>query len=135
MPHHGYKQLHWGGTEKILGVDDDDEMLVTSGEGMRSAKGHQVTVMTDPVEALKLFSANAEYFDLVITDQTMPELTGQELLEQIKKIRPDIPTILCTGFSSKIDVQASRKVGIRAFLLKPTDFKELPAVIRSVLDK
>jgi len=123
-----------GGTEKILYVDDD-EMLVTIRESMLSAKGYQVTVMTDPVEALKMFSANAEYFDLVITDQTMPELIGNELLEQIRKIRPDIPTILCTGFSSKIDAQESKKVGVSAFLQKPTDFKELLAVIRSLLDK
>ncbi len=123
-----------GGTEKILYVDDD-EMLATLQETMLTAMGYQVIVMTNSVEALKLFSANADHFDLVITDQTMPELTGKELLAQIKKIRPDIPIILCTGYSSKVDAHEAKQAGASAFLVKPTDFQELLGVIRSLLDK
>ncbi len=121
------------GTEKILLVDDD-EMLASLGEEVLTEIGYQVSVMTESTEALKLFTANADSFDLVITDQTMPELTGKDLILELKKIRPDIPTILCTGFSSKIDDMQAAELGINAFLMKPLDLPGLSQAVRRVLD-
>ena len=122
------------GTELILLVDDD-EMLASLGEKLLTQMGYQVSVMTDSTEALKLFTANADHIDLVITDQTMPDLTGKDLIQEIKKIRPDIPTILCTGFSTKIDDVQAAELGINAFLMKPLDLPELSQTVRRVLDE
>jgi CheY-like chemotaxis protein len=122
------------GTAKILYVDDD-QLLATACEQMLTAMGYQVTGMNDSQETLKLFSVNANHFDLVITDQTMPGLTGMQLIHEIKKIRPEIPTILCTGYSSKVDKQAVEQAGINAFLLKPLDMSNLSQTIRRVLDQ
>ena len=90
--------------------------------------------MTDSAEALKLFAANADRFDLVITDQTMPDLTGKDLIQKIKKIRTDIPTILCTGFSNQVNEEGAKGLGIDAFLMKPLDLPELSQTVRRVLD-
>jgi len=121
------------GTECILFVDDD-ERLATLGERLLSTLGYQVCMMTDSTEALKMFTANADRFDLVITDQTMPQLTGKELIAEIKKVRSDIPTILCTGYSSKIDEAKAKQLGISAFMMKPLDLPQLSQTIRQVLD-
>jgi DNA-binding NtrC family response regulator len=121
------------GTELILFVDDD-EMLASLGEKLLTQMGYQVSVMTDSTEALKLFATNADRFDLVVTDQTMPNLTGKDLSQEIKKIRSDIPTILCTGYSSKVDEEIAKELEISAFLMKPLDLSELAQTVRRVLD-
>lgn len=100
-----------------------------------SGIGYQVSMMTDSTEALKLFTANADRFDVVITDQTMPGLTGKDLIAEIKKVRPDISTILCTGYSSKVDEEKAAELGISAFLMKPLDLPTLSQTIRWVLDE
>ena len=120
------------GTECILFVDDD-EILASLGEQLLSTLGYQVCMMTDSTEALKMFTANANRFDLVITDQTMPKLTGKELIEEIKKVKADIPTILCTGYSSKVDEAEAVEFGISAFMMKPLDLPQLSQTIRQVL--
>jgi len=122
-----------GGTEHILYVDDD-LMLAELQEQLLTQHGYTVSVMNDSVEALKLFAANAERFDIIITDQTMPHLTGEELIGEIKKIRPAIPTILCTGYSSKIDEDKAKELGISAFMMKPHDLPQLLQIIRKILD-
>ena len=122
-----------GGTEKILFVDDN-EMHATLGEKILSEAGYQVTMMTESSEALKLFAANSDHFDLVITDQTMPELPGQELIQELKKIRADIRTILCSGYSIQINEVEAQQQGIDAFCMKPLDLSELLQVVRQVLD-
>jgi PAS domain S-box-containing protein len=121
------------GSERILFVDDD-EMLSALNQRLLSEAGYQVTVQTDSVAALHLFSKNAQDFDLVITDQTMPEMTGMELIQNIKQQRPDIPTILCTGYSSKVDEEKIKQSGVSAFLLKPVELKEMSQAIRTVID-
>ncbi len=121
------------GTEKVLFVDDN-ELLATLGEQMLSALGYQVTAMSNSHEALKLFSANQDYFDVVITDQTMPELSGQELVAEMRKLRPDLPLIICTGYSSKMDEKKAQKLGINAFCMKPLDLTELSHKLRQVLN-
>ncbi len=121
------------GTEHILFVDDD-AILAELGEEMLTLMGYKVTTMTDSSEALKLFAANANAFQLVITDQTMPELTGMDFVQAIKQIRPDIPSILCTGYSTKIDAEKAKDLGVSAFLMKPLELPELLQTMRQVLD-
>jgi PAS domain S-box-containing protein len=122
------------GTESILFIDDD-EMLANLGKEILTDKGYQVTSMTESTEALKLFSANPDSFKLVITDQTMPALCGKELIQKMLKIRPDMPTIICTGYSSKINEVEARQLGAGAFLMKPLDLPELLQTVRRVLDE
>ena len=121
------------GAGKILFVDDD-EILVKLGEMILTELGYQVSIMTESPEALKLFAANADYFDLVITDQTMPDLSGKELIQELLKIRPDIPTIICTGYSSQVNEEEAAKLGVKAFVMKPLDLQELAQTVRRVLD-
>jgi len=121
------------GTEKILFIDDD-EMLAQVGEVVLSEMGYQVVTMKESTEALKLFAANPDHFDLVITDQTMPDLSGKDLIRELLKIRPDLPTILCTGFSNKVDKAEAKELGVGAFCMKPLDLPELLQTVRAVLD-
>jgi two-component system sensor histidine kinase EvgS len=121
------------GTERILFVDDD-EMIVLLGERMLTTIGYQVISMTDSIEALKLFSANADAIDLIISDQTMPGLSGTELIEKVLKIKPDMPCILCTGYSTKTSAGDAKNIGVKAFMLKPFEQYELAQTIRKVLD-
>jgi PAS domain S-box-containing protein len=95
--------------------------------------GYQVETKTDPVEALELFREKPERFDLVITDMTMPRMTGDLLVKEILKIRADMPTILCTGFSEKIDEVSAKKIGIRQYIEKPINRSDLAKMIRKVL--
>ena len=122
-----------GGTGHILFVDDDP-MLANIGEQMLTIKGYTVSTMTDSVNALKLFAANADRFDLVITDQTMPGLTGKQLIQEVKKIKPEIPSIICTGYSSKIDEEKAAKLGASTFLMKPLDMPILLQTVKRMLD-
>lgn len=122
-----------GGTEHILFVDDE-LMLASLGEQMLKEVGYRVTAMTNSTKALQLFSESSESFDLVVTDQTMPQLTGQELIAELKKIRADIPTILCTGHSNVINAQLAQQLGINAFCSKPLILAELLQVVRRTLD-
>jgi PAS domain S-box-containing protein len=126
-------ELH-SGTAQILFVDDDP-IVADLGQMMLEEMGHQVVICTDALEALKLFSANPSRFDLVITDQTMPELTGDKFIEALKHLRPDVLTILCTGYSSKISVETASERGIDAFLMKPISMQDLSETISLVLEK
>jgi PAS domain S-box-containing protein len=122
------------GDERILLVDDELP-IVDSLRKMLEFHGYHVTTKTSSVEALEIFRLAPRDFDLVITDQTMPYLTGDQLALGMKKIRPEIPVILCTGFSAMIDDIQARALGIDAFLMKPVLRKELVETIRKVLDK
>ncbi|WP_321371611.1 ATP-binding protein [uncultured Desulfuromusa sp.] len=121
------------GTEKILFVDDN-EILATLGENILSEAGYQITVMTDSKDALNLLSANPDLFDLVITDQTMPDLTGIELIREIKKIKPGLRSIIITGYSTAINADAAKQQGIDAFCMKPLNMPEFLQTVRQVLD-
>lgn len=123
-----------GGSEHILVVDDEAanvELL----EKQLELLGYTVTSRTSSLEALELFRTQPERFDLVITDQTMPNLTGMQLVQEIMKIRSTIPVILCTGFSETVTPERSQALGLSAFLMKPVTRKELAATIRKVLDR
>ncbi|MBW2604579.1 MAG: PAS domain S-box protein [Deltaproteobacteria bacterium] len=121
------------GNERILFVDDE-ESIVYVGQNRLERLGYRVVTKMNPVEALELFRANPDQFDLVITDMTMPHMTGDQILEEILKIRPDMPTILCTGFSEKIDEEKAKEIGIRQYIEKPVKRSDLAKLVRKVLD-
>ena len=121
------------GQERILFVDDE-KPLIFVGEKMLRRLGYDVTTRTSSVEALECFRAQPQRFDLVITDQTMPQMTGEEMARQMKQIRPDIPVILCTGFSESFSPGRAQAANIRACLMKPVVMKELAQTLRSIFD-
>ena len=121
------------GEEHILFVDDE-RILVNIGKQALGRLGYQVTATVSSMEALSLFRANPDRFDLVITDMTMPQLTGDRLAKEIMEIRSDTPIILCTGFSHLISENKARNAGIREFLMKPIVIRDLATVVRRVLD-
>lgn len=123
-----------GGHEKILFVDDE-EMLLQLGEMMLSRAGYQVTATNSSRRALELIQAEPERFDLLITDQTMPEMSGQELIGRLREINPAMPTILCTGFSNQIDAEQAKELGVKLFMMKPLQRIELLQATRRVLDE
>ena len=97
--------------------------------------GYRVTACTRSTEALRLLRERTDQYDLMITDMTMPLITGEKLAVEALKIRHGLPVILFTGFSENINAEKARKLGIRAFLLKPLVRQELATVVRSVLDE
>jgi PAS domain S-box-containing protein len=122
------------GTEHILFVDDEISLVKTS-KIILERLGYAVTAVTSAEEALAVFKNTPDAFDLLITDKTMPELTGFDLVREIKSQRPDLPMILCTGVSVKADIEKVQELGINGFLLKPFNKRELACIIRDVLDK
>ena len=122
------------GSEHILFVDDEP-VLTEIGQQMLELLGYRVTTRTSAVEALELFRRDPARFDLMITDMTMPHLTGERLAKKLMEIRPDIPVILCTGYSEQVSEEQARALGIRAYVLKPLVMKDLAATIRRILDQ
>lgn len=112
-----------GGTGSILLVDDDMSILSMSRKLLKQL-GYKVTAMNMPMEALELFSKSPDSFDAIVTDQTMPKMTGVELAAQIIKIRPGTPVALCTGFSDSVTKDKAREMGIREFVMKPFGTRE-----------
>lgn len=121
------------GTERVLLVDDE-ELLCEMSREILERLGYRVTVRCSSLEALGTFKNAPDDFDLVLTDQTMPELTGSDLARQILEIRPDIPIILCTGYSTLIDEQSAKAMGIKEFAIKPITNNAIGELIRKVLD-
>ena len=122
------------GNERILFIDDE-ELIVEMGETMLKGLGYRVVSKTNGRVALALVRLDPMQFDLVITDQTMPEITGMEIAREILSIRADMPVILCTGFSQTVDAEAAKAAGIKAFAIKPLTRKEIAKTIRKVLDE
>jgi PAS domain S-box-containing protein len=120
------------GTEHILFVDDEPS-LVDIGRQMLEHLGYDVTTRTSGIEALELFKAEADRFDLVITDMTMPHMTGDKLAGELMQIRPDIPVIICTGFSEVTSEEKAKRMGIKAFAMKPLVMKDLANIVREAL--
>ncbi len=121
------------GNERILFVDDEEAIAVLA-QNMLSHLGYQAEVYTRSALALEAFASDPERFDLVITDQTMPSMTGEMLALAIRRIRPDIPVILCTGYSHVISSERAKALGFNAFCLKPLLTQELSEIIRCVLE-
>jgi len=120
------------GTGHILFVDDEPVLVKLSTSQLESL-GYTVSSRTDSLEALELFKKNPTRFDLLITDMTMPKMTGDELAREIKHIRSDIPVILCTGFSAKITAENIHQFEIDAFLMKPIIMQEMARIVCEVL--
>jgi PAS domain S-box-containing protein len=121
------------GTEKILFIDDEPA-LVKVGERLLESLGYGVVGETNPATALKVFAGNPNRFDLVITDKSMPELTGLELAEKLFTLRKDIPIIMCTGFHTHTEKVKSQANGIKGVLNKPVVRAEMARMVRKILD-
>jgi len=122
------------GHERIL-IVDDEEIIITLEKEMLQRLGYTVVSRTSPLEALEVFRAKSGEFDLVITDQTMPHMTGEHLAQKLIEIKPDIPIVLCTGYSAQIDENSAKALGIREFIMKPIVLLDLARIIRKVLDQ
>lgn len=121
------------GEERILLVDDEEQVRQTV-KNMLEVIGYEVTTPESSPGAFELFQSNPTYFDLVITDQTMPQMTGLELAGRILQIRADLPVILCTGNSPGISRDMVVTTGIKELILKPFDLEQLSQVVRQTLD-
>jgi PAS domain S-box-containing protein len=122
------------GTERVFFVDDEI-MLGRLAVQALGRSGYRVTPFATGMDALAAFEADPTAVDLVVTDMTMPGMTGDQLTKQLRRIRPDLPIILCTGFSERIDANAAKAMGIDEFVMKPVLMSELAKVIRGVLDR
>jgi len=122
------------GEESILLVDDELPISRLN-EQILTALGYRINMRTSPIEALELFRFDPDRFDLVITDMTMPKMSGDLLAIEMKKIRPDIPVILCTGYSKRMSDERAIEIGINAVLMKPVVKLDLAKTIRKVLDE
>ena len=121
------------GKEKVL-IVDDDASIANLNKRILAKLGYQTTVKTSSTETLELFRSDPDAYDLVITDQTMPGMAGDQLAREMLKVRSDTPIIMCTGYSSGIDAEKADAIGLRAFIMKPIDRKELAITVRKVLD-
>ena len=130
-PHHSDQIPH--GTERILFVDDEEE-IVRMGEQILAGLGYKVSGRTSSVEALQAFRANPGRFDLVISDQNMPHLTGTEFARELHRDNKDIPVILTTGFSETVNDENYQSWGIAALIMKPFVIVETAQTIRRILD-
>ncbi len=106
-----------------------------AGEEILTGLGYEVTSRMSSREALSLLKEDPFRFDLVITDQTMPDMTGIELAERVLTLRPDMPLIMCTGFSHVVDADKAKAAGVKAFAMKPLTKREIAKTIRDVLDR
>jgi PAS domain S-box-containing protein len=122
------------GKGRVLYVDDDIS-LAHLGQAMLTPLGYKVVACTSGYEALQIFLQTPQSFDRVITDQTMPYMTGETFVRALRRIRPDIPIILCTGYSSSIDADKARAQGIEAFLMKPLSIDTLAPTIQRLLGR
>lgn len=122
------------GNERIMIVDDEEE-IVTMGRQLLEKLGYSVITFTKPLDALESFRNGPDAFDLVITDMTMPVMTGTELARRILALRKDMPVILCTGFSELINGDSAKALGISEYLMKPILISEIASTVRKVLDE
>ena len=121
------------GNERIL-IVDDEPALVDMGKQRLERLGYRVEGATSPELALEIFKAHPGQFDLVITDMAMPHMTGIQFIQALIDIRPGIKTLLCTGYSNKIDEQSALELGATGFIMKPMDQKRLAEIVRRVID-
>ena len=121
------------GHERILFVDDE-ELIVQMGEKILKSLGYEVTSRSGSFDALDAVRVEPQKFDLVITDMTMPDMTGLRLAEQIHAIRPELPIILFTGYSENVNEGVIGQYGIRCFMMKPFSMADLAMAVRGALD-
>ncbi|MFZ5569251.1 MAG: cache domain-containing protein [Thermodesulfobacteriota bacterium] len=121
------------GNERILLIDDE-EFQADIGKNLLERLGYRVVVRMSSIEALELFRSKPDEFDLVFTDMTMPQMTGDQLAQRMIAIRPDIPIILCTGYSENMSEERAKNIGIKGFAFKPVVLEKMAGMIREVLD-
>ena len=121
------------GNERILFVDDEKPLTIIS-KRMLESLGYTVSAKTDSLAALEDFRADPHGYDLIITDMTMPGLTGDRMAQEMINIRPDIPVVICTGYSESITPEGVRAIGIRELVMKPLVMRQLAEIVRRVLD-
>lgn len=122
------------GSELILFIDDEPQ-LAELGKDMLELLGYKVIIRTCAIEAMEIFRKSPDQFNLIISDQTMPKMTGVQLANEVRKINPDIPVIVCSGFSETINEENYSSQGINAFIMKPIVRSDLAWIVRQVLDK
>ena len=122
------------GQERILVVDDEDELLILM-EDILCRLGYKVISQKRSLDALRIFLAKPDLFDLIITDMNMPKMTGMELAKEILKVRPGMPIILCTGYSELVTPEIVKDIGIGDLIYKPVFRKRLAESVRQVLDR
>ena len=120
------------GNERILFVDDEPKFVMITQRQLEHL-GYRVTIFTSPISALERFQASPTDFDLVISDVAMPKMTGEKLINQIRLVRPEMPAILCTGYSNKVDKQKADLMGCE-YVLKPVERNQLAHLVRKALD-
>jgi len=123
-----------GGSERILFVDDEESMVNLNRQRLERL-GYQVESTTKPVEALEWFKADPDQFDVIITDMTMPRITGDRLAKEVLEIRPHMPVIICTGYSERMSAKKAAALGVRKYIEKPVDLRNLATALREVLDQ
>ena len=121
------------GSERILLVDDERD-LVELGQVFLGELGYTVTGVQLPHEAVRLLEADPAAYDLVISDMTMPGMRGDRMAAEMRRLRPDLPIVICTGYSEDMNQEKARTLGLQGFLMKPLELRELAIVIRRVLD-
>ncbi len=121
------------GNERILFVDDE-KSIVNLTSKMLERLGYTVTAKTSSTETLETFRTQPDNFDLIISDMSMPDITGDNLAKELQQIRPEIPIILCTGYSERINDEKAKSIGVQALVMKPIVKNALAKTIRSVLD-
>jgi nitrogen-specific signal transduction histidine kinase/ActR/RegA family two-component response regulator len=122
------------GKERVIIVDDEESVLLSTQENLED-NGYRVSAFMNPVNALKEFKTQPDQFDLIISDMTMPGITGDILSKEMLKIRPKLPIILCTGYSETFNESTALEMGIKRFVQKPIDMEKLLHLIRDVLDE
>ena len=122
-------------TKKRILLVDDEDILVEMSQIMLTRLGYEVTVRNSSLEALTVFQNQPDQFDAVITDQTMPGMTGMDLARRILQVRPNIPIILCTGYSNLVNEDLAKGCGIKGFVMKPMTKKDISTLLRRVLDE
>ena len=121
------------GAEKVLFIDDEPE-LVDLGRKFLEHLGYQVVTKNNGIDALREFSKKPNHFDVVVTDMTMPKMTGEKLAQELISIRPEIPIVLCTGFNEQINEKKAKEIGIKAFLMKPLTLNRLAKTVRELME-
>jgi CheY-like chemotaxis protein len=122
------------GHEHILLVDDE-EAIAKLERQMLERLGYKVTMRVNSLEALEAFKFNPDLFDLVISDMTMPQMTGDRFAHELIAIRPDIPIIICTGFSERLNQEKAANLGVKGILMKPIVKEEMATMVRNALDE
>jgi two-component system cell cycle sensor histidine kinase/response regulator CckA len=120
---------------EVILLVDDEQMMVDVAKQMLERLGYTVVAKTSSIDALETFQEEPDQFDLVITDQVMPNLTGTQLSKELIGIRPDIPVILCTGFGEDVSPETVESMGIKKFVMKPLSKHKIATIIREVLDR